>query len=92
MVGYEVHYQQQGGGQSGAPPVLGQGNTYIEIPSLNTGHWYDLWVKAVDYSNNKSDDSANGLMPGADPHRHDHPAARPPGAGLQRHLQHHRTR
>ena len=58
VVGYEVHYQQQGGGQSGAPPVSGQGNTYIEIPSLNTGSWYDLWVKAIDYSNNKSDNSA----------------------------------
>jgi hypothetical protein len=58
VVGYEVHYQQQGGGQSGAPPVSGQGNTYIEIASLNTGAWYDLWVMAVDYSNNKSDSSA----------------------------------
>ena len=58
VVGYEVHYQQQGGGQSGAPPVFGQGNTYIEIASLNTGSWYDLWVKAIDYSNNRSDDSA----------------------------------
>jgi len=58
VVGYEVHYQQQGGGQSGAPTVSGLGNTYIEMPSLNTGSWYDLWVKAIDYSNNKSDDSA----------------------------------
>ena len=58
VVGYEVHYQQQGGGQSGAPSVSGQGNTYIEIASLNTGSWYDLWVKAIDYSNNKSDNSA----------------------------------
>jgi len=58
VVGYEVHYQQQGGGQSGAPTASGPGNTYIEIPSLNTGSWYDLWVKAIDYSNNKSDDSA----------------------------------
>ena len=58
VVGYEVHYQQQGGGQSGAPTVSGQGNTYIEIASLNTGSWYDLWVRAIDYSNNKSDDSA----------------------------------
>lgn len=58
VVGYEVHYQQQGGGGSGAPPISGQGNTYIEIPNLNTGSWYDLWVKAIDYSNNKSDDSA----------------------------------
>ncbi len=58
VVGYEVHYQQQGGGQSGAPTVSGQANTYIEIPGLNTGSWYDLWVKAIDYSNNKSDNSA----------------------------------
>lgn len=58
VVGYEVHYLQQGGGQSGAPTVVGLGNTYIEIPGLNTGSWYDLWLKAIDYSNNKSDDSA----------------------------------
>jgi hypothetical protein len=58
VTGYEVHYQQEGGGQSGAPAVSGQGNTYLEIPGLATGAWYDLWVKAVDYSNNKSDDSA----------------------------------
>ncbi len=58
VVGYETHYQQQGGGLSGAPPVSGKGNTYIEIPNLNTDSWYDLWVKAIDYSNNKSDDSA----------------------------------
>ena len=58
VVGYEVHYQQQGGGQSGAPIISGRGNTYIEIPYLSAGSWYDLWAKAIDYSNNKSDNSA----------------------------------
>jgi hypothetical protein len=58
VVGYEVHYQQQGGGQSGAPTVPGQDNTYIKILGLNTGSWYDLWVNAIDYSNNRSGASA----------------------------------
>jgi hypothetical protein len=59
VVGYEVHYQRVlPGGGSGAPYVSGQGNTYIEIGSLDTGYWYNLWVMAVDYSNNKSDSSA----------------------------------
>ena len=29
---------------SGAPPVSGLDNTYIEISSLSTTSWYDLWV------------------------------------------------
>ena len=70
----------------------GQANTYIEIPSLNTSAWYDLWVKAIDYSNNTGQCIGDNSLPGAGAHRHDCPAAQPPGAGPQRYLQYYPER
>lgn len=58
VVAYEVHYQEQGGGLSGASPVNGKGTTYYLQNDLHTDKWYDLWVRAKDYSNNTSDESA----------------------------------